>query len=124
MTPINKDLSYAVVGASTNPDKYGHKVFKDLLESGFDVVPINPHAKQILNKKVFPDLKSSPQKIDVAVMVVPPDIAQKIISQAADQGINHIWFQPGSESEAAIQAALDQGMQVTSNACIMVQRQQ
>lgn len=122
MSPINKDLTYAVVGASTNPDKYGHKVFKDLFKSGFDVVPINPHAKQILNETVYSNLKSCPQEIDVVVMVVPPKVAQQVISQAADQGIGHIWFQPGSESQAAIQVALDQGMQVTSNACIMVQR--
>jgi predicted CoA-binding protein len=29
---INKDFLYAVVGASNNEEKYGYKVFKDLLE--------------------------------------------------------------------------------------------
>lgn len=45
---IDKNFIYAVVGASNNEEKYGYKVFKDLLDAGYKVLPINPSEKEIL----------------------------------------------------------------------------
>jgi predicted CoA-binding protein len=45
---INKNFLYAVVGTSNNKEKYGYKVFKDLLNAGYKVLPINPNEKGIL----------------------------------------------------------------------------
>ncbi len=39
---ISKDYTYALVGASNTPEKYGYKVFKDLLEKGYYIFPVNP----------------------------------------------------------------------------------
>lgn len=50
---INKDYLYAVIGASNNKEKIGYKVFKDLLEGGYKVIPINPTEKEILGKQVY-----------------------------------------------------------------------
>ena len=36
----------------------------------------------------------------------------------------HIWMQPGSESDAAISAALSHGMTVVAHDCAMVRRKQ
>jgi len=38
---------FAVVGASRNPMKYGHQVYKDLRNAGYTVYPINPNADKI-----------------------------------------------------------------------------
>jgi predicted CoA-binding protein len=48
---IDKSFTYALIGASNNQEKFGHKVLKDLLDKGFCVVPINPHEEEILGKK-------------------------------------------------------------------------
>lgn len=45
---IDKKLHYGVIGASNDEEKYGHKVFRDLLENGYHVTPINPNEKNIL----------------------------------------------------------------------------
>jgi hypothetical protein len=68
---VNKDFLYAVVGASTNEEKYGYKVFKDLIDAGYKVVPINPNEKEILGEKVYPTLSEVKQTIDVVIFFTP-----------------------------------------------------
>ncbi len=122
MSLISPDKIYAVVGASTNPDKYGHKVFQDLLQSGFQVVPINPNADKLLGQKVYASLDKCPQKIDVVIFVVPSSITEKVLKQVKALDINQVWMQPGSDSQTAIEYCRDHDISVVANACIMRKR--
>jgi acetyltransferase len=73
-TFFNPD-SVAVIGASTNPEKLGYAVVKNLVDGGFSrrgkVYPINPTASEILGIKAFPSVMEVPEKIDLAVIVIP-----------------------------------------------------
>ena len=50
--------SVALIGASTNPDKLGYAVLRNLVESGYaqigKVFPINPKADEILGLQGLP----------------------------------------------------------------------
>ncbi|MEA2056428.1 MAG: CoA-binding protein [Patescibacteria group bacterium] len=116
---IDQLLTYAVVGASTNPDKYGHKVLSSLLDSGCKVTPINPNADKILGQAVYPNLLSCPDKIDLVIFVVPPKITLQILQEVKDLGISKVWMQPGSESKEAIKFCQDSDIEFVANACIM-----
>ncbi|MDD5450274.1 MAG: CoA-binding protein [Candidatus Omnitrophica bacterium] len=52
-----KTKKIVVVGVSDRPEKYGYKIFKGLIEAGFDVQGINPRDGEILGRKVFKNLK-------------------------------------------------------------------
>lgn len=120
---INENLTYAAIGASQDSNKYGHKVFRDLFESGHKVIPINPKEGTLLGEKVYRSVAQYPNKIDVAIFVVPPQVTLKILEQVKEKEIPVVWMQPGSESKAAIAKCHDLGLECVSNACIMVQRQ-
>lgn len=68
-----KPKSVAVYGASRSPGKVGYDVVANLKKGGFagPILPINPSADEILGLKCYPDLKSSGQTVDLAVLVVP-----------------------------------------------------
>lgn len=119
---LAKDQTYAVIGASNDAEKYGHKVLKDLHESGYKVVPINPKGGEILGLKVFPDLARVPVQIDTAVFVVPPAVTEAILPQIKERGIKNVWLQPGSESQAAIAYCRNHGIDCVAHACIMIAR--
>ena len=119
---IDKKFLYAVVGVSRDKSKYGFKVFKDLLDKGYKVVGINPRAEKILKQKIYPDLLSVDKKIDVVVMVVPPNLAFKLLHQVKFLKIDKVWFQPGSESAQAIDFCVENNIKYTQNACIMLDR--
>jgi len=111
----------AVVGASRNPEKWGHKVFKTLLERYPDlkVYPINPKAETILGRRAYPNLRALPEKPDLVITVVPPKITESIVKEAVDLGVKYIWMQPGSESEDAIAYAEKNNVKVFHHVCIV-----
>ncbi|RLI31459.1 CoA-binding protein [Candidatus Bathyarchaeota archaeon] len=119
---LDKRNVFAVVGASRNPEKYGHQVFKDLMKAGYKVYPINPNADEILGVKCYPSLKDLPEKPDVIDLVVPPQITEKVIRECKELGIKMIWMQPGSESEDAIKFCKENGMDVVHGVCVMIER--
>ena len=45
---LDKKNVFAVVGASKDPEKYGHQVYRDLRNNGYRVYPVNPNADEIL----------------------------------------------------------------------------
>lgn len=126
MELINKFLEktniFAVVGASRDPEKYGHQVYKDLKGAGYKVYPVNPNAKEILGDKCYPDLKNLPTKPDVVNIVVPPKVTEKTVKTCKMLGITKVWMQPGSESENAIKFCHENGIDVVYGTCVMVER--
>lgn len=119
---ISKKTKIAIIGASNNPEKYGYKVYKDLKENGFNVIPINIHEQEIQGDKAYNYLKDYPEEIDVIVLVIPPEQGLIVLSQALAMQIKKVWFQPGSESEDLINFAKEHGFEYVANACIMVER--
>jgi acetyl coenzyme A synthetase (ADP forming)-like protein len=67
--------SVAVIGASTNPDKLGYAVVKNLKDGGYasqgKVYPINPGASEILGFQAYASVLDVPESIDLAVIVIP-----------------------------------------------------
>ncbi|HKL43660.1 MAG TPA: CoA-binding protein [Candidatus Absconditabacterales bacterium] len=118
---IDPKLTYAVIGASNNTDKYGYKVFKDLIEKGFNVVAINPNEEKILGRSVYPTLSKYKGKIDVAIFVLSPKFSLPVLEEIKVLGIKKVWFQPGAESDKAIKFCEKNNIEYITNACIMIQ---
>lgn len=122
MSIIDKQNLFAVVGASNNTEKYGYRVFNDLLQSGYKVVPINLHEKEILGEKVYPNLSDVDQQVNVAVFVVPPAATEKVLNEVKELGIKYVWMQPGSESDKAVEFCEANNIECVYNSCIMLDR--
>ncbi|MCS7120619.1 MAG: acetate--CoA ligase family protein [Nitrososphaerota archaeon] len=103
-----KPRSIAVIGASREPTKVGHKVFKNLLDSGFpgDVFPINPQADQILGVKCYPDVNSVPSEVDLAVIAVPAKIVPIVAEQCGQKGVRGITVLSAGFSETGKEGAM------------------
>lgn len=110
----------AVIGVSTNPEKYGNRIFSDMVRAGWRVYGINPKGGEVAGISLFKSLDELPVTPDVVVFVVPPKITQAELPNVARKGISAVWMQPGSESDDAIRLAKRLGLDVTHSACIMV----
>jgi acetyl coenzyme A synthetase (ADP forming)-like protein len=83
--------SVAVIGASTNSEKLGYAVVKNLLDGGYSkkgkVYPINPTAKDILGFTVYPSVLDVPDPIDLAVIVIPYPHVPEALRTCGQKGI-------------------------------------
>lgn len=112
---------FAVVGASTNREKYGNKVLRAYQQNNKPAYPINPRAEQIEGVKAYPDLASLPELPHGVSIITPPSVTEKVVQDAVERGVKHIWMQPGAESEQAIAYARDKGVNVVANGpCVLV----
>lgn len=119
---IDKNFTYAIVGASNNEGKYGHKVLSDLLNAGFKVIPINPKETKIMGLKAYSSISDCREEIDVVVFVVPPRITEKVLEEVLKLEIKNVWMQPGSESKKAIEICEKNKISHIYNACIMINK--
>lgn len=116
----DSDTVIAVVGATDTPWKYGGKIYCDLKAKGFQVRAVNPNRDTVDGDSTYPNLASVPDEIDIVDVVVPPEIAERIVADAAEIGLTHFWLQPGAESQRVIELAESAGLEVIHHQCIMV----
>jgi predicted CoA-binding protein len=112
--------SVAVVGASRDRSKYGNIVFRRLLGLGLRVYAVNPNAETVEGERAYPSLAGLPEKVEGAVLVVPPPETERVVREAVAAGIPAIWLQPGAESSEAIRYCESEGLCLIYDACILV----
>ncbi len=85
---ILKPKSVAVVGASTDPFKWGYMLLNAIKQSGFEgsIYPINPKAEEIMGLKCYPSVKAVPGEVDMALVVVPAKFVPSVFQELADIG--------------------------------------
>jgi hypothetical protein len=119
---LKKSNVFAVVGASRDPRKYGHQVYRDLRTAGYTVYAVNPNADEILGDKCYPSVEALPQIPQVVDLVVPPKVTNQIVKACKKIGIRKVWMQPGSESEIALEFCKENSIEVVYGVCVMVER--
>jgi uncharacterized protein len=112
--------SFAVVGASSDPDKYGNRIYRNLKGKGYRVFAINPRADDVDGDQAWSQLSDLPETPTVAVLVVPAPRGIGVLEQAAEAGIRNVWVQPGAFSDE-LGVALDEGgFDWKAEACVMI----
>lgn len=79
--------SIAVVGASPEPSKVGYAVLRNLLTFPGKVYPVNVKHEKILGRDVYSSLAAIPDKVDIAVIVVPARYVPQVVKEAGEKGI-------------------------------------
>jgi predicted CoA-binding protein len=112
---------FAVVGASTDREKYGNKVLRCYLQNDLVAWPVNPRAEEVEGVPCYPDLASLPESVHGVSVITPPAVTVSVVEQAAEAGIKRIWMQPGAESPEAVARAEELGLTVISGGpCLLV----
>src|SRR6185295_16623713 len=93
----------AIIGASSNPRKFGNRAVRAFRRQGYTVFPINPHEGQVEGMKAYASVLDVPGAIDMASFYVPPHVGEKVIVEVARKGITEVWLNPGAESDALIE---------------------
>ncbi|MEM4873207.1 MAG: CoA-binding protein, partial [Thermofilaceae archaeon] len=87
-----KPGSVAVVGASREPSKIGHRVLRNILSSGFRgrVYAVNPNASEILGVKCYPSILDVPEPVDLAVVTVPAKLVPQVVEECGRKGVKAV----------------------------------
>ena len=111
--------TWAVVGCSPDPARDSNRIARLLDARGYDVIPVNPNAGEVLGRRCYASLADIPQERGVEVVDVfrRSDQAGQHVDEAIATGARAVWMQLGVIDEAAAQRAADAGLEVVMDRC-------
>ena len=124
---LRRCKTIAVVGASKSPEKEAFTVPRYLKEHGYQIVPVNPNANEILGEKAYPSLLALPEEVAETVDVVevfrPSGELLEVALQAAELKKKYgrpkyFWAQQGLKSDEAGVTLGKSGIQYVMDACM------
>jgi uncharacterized protein len=114
----------AIVGISKNPQKDSHFVGRYLKKAGYQIVPVNPGAPEILGEICYPDLKSIPFKVDAVDIFRKPEDVPATVLEALEIGAKVVWLQLGTGTHDELRGkVIEQGSELIQNRCMKVDHQ-
>jgi len=112
----------AVVGCSTTPGKDAHEIPRYLQRHGYDVVPVNPTADEVLGRPAYDSLAEVDERVDLVDVFRPSDEVAGIVDEAIDRDdVVAVWTQLGIQDDEAAARAESAGLEVVQDRCIKVE---
>ena len=111
----------AVVGCSTTEGKDAHEIPKYLLDHGYEVIPVNPYAEEIFDRRAYDSLADVEEDVDIVDVFRPSEEVAGIVDQAVDrEDVKVVWTQLGIRDDEAAERAEAAGKRVVQDECIKV----
>jgi predicted CoA-binding protein len=111
-----------VVGASAAPEKAAHSVPAHMQQRGWRIIPVNPHANEILREPVYRTLAEVPEQVGLVDVFRPSQQTPDIARQAVAAGATALWLQLGIASEEARRIAEIAGMLYVEDRCLIIEQ--
>ena len=112
-------MNVAILGASSNLERYSNKAQLRLMEEGHTVFPVSKKDESIAGIKAYPNLASIFEKIDTLTLYVRPSILEDMIDEVIDLNPRRVIFNPGTEDVDVQKSLAKAGIEVQV-ACTLV----
>ncbi len=112
----------AVVGCSTTPGKAAHDVPAYLVDRGYDVIPVNPNAEEVLGRTAYDSLSDVPEGVELVDVFRPSEEVPGIVDAALERDdVRALWLQLDVTHPEAVRRAEAGGLAVVQDKCIEVE---
>jgi acetyl coenzyme A synthetase (ADP forming)-like protein len=105
--PFFSPRGIAVVGASTDPNKLGYGLARNLVQCNYQGVIhfVNPKGGSLLGRPMYPSVLDLPDPVDMAVILIPAEGVAKVLNECARRGIHAVIVSSGGFRETGEQGA-------------------
>jgi uncharacterized protein len=116
---LGRSRTIAVVGLSSDPEKYSFKVAGYLQDHGYRIIPVNPYETEVLGEKAYPSLPDVPEPVDAVDVFRRAEETPDVARQAVRIGAKVLWLQNDIVNDEARRIAEEAGLDVVMGVCIM-----
>jgi predicted CoA-binding protein len=109
----------AVIGASSNREKFGNKALRAFAQRGYTVIPINPTETEVEGHPAFKSVLDVPGAIDLATLYVPAPVGMKVMDDLQKKGIPEVWLNPGADDRTVVDNARSLGLKTVQHCSII-----
>ena len=110
----------AVVGVTTDPQKYGYKIYQCLKQHSLNVYGVSIKYQQIDQDPLFSSLEAIPKPIDLVVFVIAARHGYNYVDECKRLNISTIWLQPGTYDQDLLDYIHQKQIQTIED-CVLVQ---
>ncbi|WP_428908455.1 CoA-binding protein [Niallia sp. Krafla_26] len=118
---LNKAKRIAVVGLSDNPERTSYMVSKAMQDAGYEIIPVNPKADEILGVKAVSSLKEIEGHVDIVDVFRRSEFLLDVAKEFAEIDADVFWAQQGLVNEEAYSFLKEKGYTVIMDRCIKVE---
>ena len=111
----------AVVGISEREDRASNYVSDYMQSQGYKIYPVNPNIEEWFGSKSYESIEDVPDKIDIVDVFRRSTSVMPVAEDAVASGAKVLWLQQGIVNQEAATFALDKGLTVVMDSCIMVE---
>jgi predicted CoA-binding protein len=111
----------AVVGLSSDATRPSNSVSKYMQSQGYRIIPVNPFETEVLGEKAYARLQDISEKIDLVNIFRRSSEAGQFVDEAIRLRIKAVWMQDSVIDRAAAQRAVEAGLNVVMDDCILRQ---
>ena len=115
----------AVVGASSNPARPSHGVFRSMIAAGYECVPVNPNETAVEGVAAVATLAQAAAalggRIDIVDVFRRPEKTEEIAREAVAVGARALWLQLGVINWETARIAAEGGLAVVMDRCTAIE---
>ena len=112
---------FAMAGVSQQPGNFSRLLFRELMKRGYDVVPVNPGAKDIEGQRCFARVQDISPPVEGVLMMTSPAVTETVVRDCAAAGVKQVWMYrgagKGAVSRGAVEYCRSNGMSVIPGEC-------
>jgi predicted CoA-binding protein len=123
-TLLERSRRIAVVGASGDPGRPSHDVFRHLLSVGFECLPVNPNVTEVAGvpaHATLADAVTARGPVDIVDVFRRPEYCADHAREAVAIGARCLWLQLGIVDRDAARIANEGGLAVVMDRCLSVE---
>jgi len=109
----------AVLGASSNPDRYSYKAVEALAEVGYPVFPVHPSEKPVNGLRCYPSLCAIGEPLDTITVYLSEKNSTLLIEEITESAPRRVILNPGAENDELKSRCESAGIKV-QEACTLV----
>jgi len=83
----------ALLGVSRKPQHFSRALLSEFLAKGYDVVPVNPNATEIAERKCFAHVSEITPPVEAALLLTgKSEVTNLALRECNEAGVRHIWI--------------------------------
>jgi hypothetical protein len=118
---LESSRTVAVVGLSERPHRTSHSVARALQDFGFEILPVNPNLRgPVLGEEPYASVQEIGAPVDIVNVFRRSERVVPVARDAVAAGAKVLWMQSGVINREAASYAIENGLTVVMDRCIMV----
>ena len=115
----------AIVSVSQKPQDFSRTLFREFQKRGYDVLPVNPAAREIEGQPCFVSVRDVQPPVSAALLMTSTAVTEVVARDCADAGVRRVWMyrtggSGGAVSNEVVKFCESKGIVVIPGECPMM----